>query len=73
MIRTSLFALALVVASSGAAFAADDVAQTTATTTTTTDDAATQNSTSQLTVQGEYPSEPGPHTVIYRQWGDLEG
>ncbi|MDB5366237.1 MAG: hypothetical protein JWM77_2164 [Rhodospirillales bacterium] len=72
MIRTSLFALALVVASSGAAFAAtaDDQAQTPA---ATADDAATQTSTTQLTVQGEYPSEPGPHTVIYRQWGDLEG
>jgi hypothetical protein len=67
-----MFALALVLASSGAAFAAtaDDAAQTTA---VTTDDAATQSSTTQLSVQGEYPSQPGPHTVIYRQWGDLEG
>jgi hypothetical protein len=69
MMRTSLFALTLVVASSGAAFAAsldDYAARTTA---VTADDAAVQNST----VQDQYPTQPGPHTAVYREWGDLEG
>jgi spermidine/putrescine-binding protein len=61
MIRKAFFALALTFAGSTAAFAADNAQA----------QAASQNVTN-LTVS-EYPSQPGPHTVIYREWSDLAG
>lgn len=60
MIRTSLFALTLAIAGSSAAFATEAPQTDTAAVT-------------QLRVDAEYPSQPGPHTVIYRDWSDLAG
>ncbi|GIL39622.1 hypothetical protein [Roseiterribacter gracilis] len=60
MIRKTLFALTLAFAGSTAAFAAE------------APEATSQNVTT-LTVAGDYPSEPGPYTVIYREWSDLAG
>lgn len=61
MIRNAFFALALTVIGSSAAFAAEAPVQVQAQTVTT------------LTVQNDYPAQPGPHTVIYREWADLVG
>lgn len=63
MIRKTLFALTLAFAGSTAAFAADNPQLQT----------ASSQEVTHLTVAGDYPSQPGPYTVIYREWSDLAG
>jgi hypothetical protein len=70
VIRKTLFALTLALVGSTAAYAADaPQAEPTA----SQAEPAASPTVTHLTVTSDYPSEPGPYTVIYREWGDLTG
>lgn len=64
MFRKSMLALTLVMASTGCAIAdtANDRMM-----------AAPSASVRTQTTESAYPSQPGPYTVIYREWSDLAG
>jgi hypothetical protein len=65
MIRKTFFALTLALVGSTAAYAADAPQVQPV--------QPASEAVTHLTVTSDYPSEPGPYTVIYREWGDLTG
>ncbi|WP_420242720.1 hypothetical protein [Roseiterribacter gracilis] len=62
MFRKSMLALTLVMAGTGCAVAD-----------TSSADKMTMTAPAASAVRTEYPSQPGPYTVIYREWSDLAG
>lgn len=66
MIRTAFFALALTFAAGNAAFAAEAPQSEPA-------QPIVAQPVTQVAADAEDPSQPGPYTVVYRAWSDLEG
>jgi hypothetical protein len=65
MFRKSMLALTLVMAGTGCAVAdtANDKMMA----------APSASTVRTQTTESAYPSQPGPYTVIYREWSDLAG
>jgi hypothetical protein len=69
MVRTSFFALALLLAGTGTGFAETAYDAAPAVTIVTRSDARTI----QPRAVADWEQVPGPHTVVYREWSDLAG
>jgi hypothetical protein len=65
MFRKSLLALTLVMAGTGCAVADTSNEKMSA--------APAAPAVRTQATQSDYPSQPGPYTVIYREWSDLAG